>query len=567
MSSKLVGLKLNEKFGILEAQEVEFQTTPDNLVTIKAGVGSGKSTLGKAINIGLSAGSEREMSVDMKAYEGCDIEEEITYGETPIFMQTKYKDGKLSSVLYIKDKDGKKCTNPVINGKKMTAALLRDELKTELTFGISEFISDDPRVQMGWMMNTYKDKLRDKGVVFDKKSPNYEGSILFKLEQAKMDRSRKYEKVRTLNAFRVALESEGLREDAIPEYIDIQKIEDERTKATENYYDSINKVNERLRDIQLESQKITSKFDAYNSSLEENKRLKDGKNKADVINFNTSIDNEKKKRNEIHQHIQFLSDLEAPVDEIIKWFEGLPKIEEYKVFKEIEIEPISKVNDKYVHDKEYPKDIEELFDKLSGLRKKYLDIEKEKENIKRPDDDFSKKIDNAKEINKIADRWAAFFDHQAADEEVKRLFSEYRKIFTSIDLGVDGLKIDIIGNEDDMNMRTTYNGVHNPKLFGNDKGEYRALSSYSETQKNVLAILMQIHLLDEKKRHGDNALRFLFIEAPMDTKVRDMLIEYQKKYDLQLLCTMTCDVDIENLKEGEIAIENGYLISNKNEND
>ena len=50
----------------------------------------------------------------------------------------------------------------------------------------------------------------------------------------------------------------------------------------------------------------------------------------------------------------------------------------------------------------------------------------------------------------------------------------------------------------------------------------------------------------------------------MDSKTRDMLIEYQKKYDLQLLCTMTCDVDVSTLKEGEIAIENGYLISKKN---
>ena len=47
----------------------------------------------------------------------------------------------------------------------------------------------------------------------------------------------------------------------------------------------------------------------------------------------------------------------------------------------------------------------------------------------------------------------------------------------------------------------------------------------------------------------------------MDTPTRDMLIEYQKKYDLQILTTMTCDVEADKLKDGEIAIENGYLIS------
>lgn len=35
--SKLVGLKLNDKFGVLEAQECRFETTPDHLVIIKAG--------------------------------------------------------------------------------------------------------------------------------------------------------------------------------------------------------------------------------------------------------------------------------------------------------------------------------------------------------------------------------------------------------------------------------------------------------------------------------------------------------------------------------------------------
>ena len=562
--SKLVGLKLNEKFGILEAQEARFETSTDKLITIKAEVGKGKSTVGKALNIGLSAGSEREIPVDMKAYEGCDIEEEITYGETPIFMRTTYKDGSLSSSLYIKDKDGKKCTNPVINGKKMTAAALRDELKTELTFGIQEFISDDPRRQMEWMMKTYKDKLKEKGVVFDKKSPNYQGSVLYQLEQAKMERSQRYEKMRGLNAFKTALENDGLREEAIPDYIDISTIEKEREEASEKYHEELHDFDTKLGNIKVNSQKAISIMDAYNSSLKENKRLTDENNRLNVDSFNKKIDENKKNRDLLHEHIQILSEAGAPMKEVIEWFEKLPSIGEYKEFIETEINPITTDCGKYIHDKKYSDEIEKAFADLDFCRKEYVRLEKEKEAVKKPSDEFSSRIEEAKASNRIAERWAAFFDHQETDKEVKRIFAEYRKIFTSIDLGVDGLKIDIIGNEDDMNMRTVYNGSHNPKLFGNEKGEYRALSSYSETQKNILSILMQIHLLDEKKKQGDDALRFLFIEAPLDSKTRDMLIDYQKKYDLQLLCTMTCDVDVSTLKEGEIAIENGYLISKKN---
>ena len=561
--SKLIGLKLNEKLGILEAQVVEFQTSPDNLVMIKGRVGQGKSSVNKAINIGLSAGSEREMPIDMKAYDGCDVEEEITYGDIPIFMRTVYKDGKLSSSLYIKDKEGKKCTNPVINGKKMTAAVMRDELKTELTFGVQEFISDDPRRQMEWMMTTYKDRLKEMGVVFDKKSPNYEGSILYKLDQAKMSRSQKYERMRSLNAFKTAFDSEGLKEENIPEFIDIKKIEDEREKSTNEYYQKIRDFERQLNDIKLSSQKVISVMDSYNSSLKENKRLTDENNRLSVDSFNKEIDAKRRDRDLLYEHIQILSEAGAPVKEVSEWFKGLPSIGEYKEFIETEIHPITQDCGKYIHDKKYTDDIEKAFSDLEFYRKEYIRIEKEQSEVKKPTDEFSQKIDAAKESNKIAERWAAFFDHQEADKEVKKLFAEYRKIFTSIDLGVEGLKIDIIGNEDDMNMRTVYNGAHNPELFHNKEGEYRPMSGYSETQRNILSILMQIHLLDEKKKKGDDALRFLFIEAPMDSATKNMLIDYQKKYDLQLLCTMTCDVDLDTLKEGEIAIENGYLISKK----
>ena len=87
-----------------------------------------------------------------------------------LYMHTKYEDGKLSSSVYIKDKDGKKCATPVINGTKFTAAALRDHLKTELTFGVEAFISEDPRIQFDFMTKVYKERLKEKGIVFDKRS-------------------------------------------------------------------------------------------------------------------------------------------------------------------------------------------------------------------------------------------------------------------------------------------------------------------------------------------------------------------------------------------------------------
>ena len=93
--------------------------------------------------------------------------------------------------------------------------------------------------------------------------------------------------------------------------------------------------------------------------------------------------------------------------------------------------------------------------------------------------------------------------------------------------------------------------------------EYRNIASYSLTQRNILAILMQIHLLEEKKKRGEDGLRYIFIEAPLDKKTRDILIDMQKKYDMQILTSATGDYNVSGLADGEFLIEDGYLLSNK----
>ena len=226
--SKILGMKINQPLGILAVQEVEFTQDSEGLIVIKGCVGSGKSTVGAAVSIGLAAGSEREIPLDMKKYNGLDIEECISYGETPVYLHTTYSDGKLTSSLYVLDKDGKKSTNPIIGGKKMTPAVLRDILRTQLTFGVDQFISENPRTQMDWMMGVYKDKLREKGVIFDKAAPAYQGSILWRLEQAKMERTRIFAKVAELNARKNRLEEEGYGEESIPLFVDIDAIEKEK---------------------------------------------------------------------------------------------------------------------------------------------------------------------------------------------------------------------------------------------------------------------------------------------------------------------------------------------------
>jgi len=564
-SPKILSLVLNSKFGLLEAQEVVFTQDANQLIQVKASVGSGKTSLGNAIAVGLSGGSEREVSLDMKKYEGLDIEEQISFGDSPVFLRTRYENGKLSSVVFIKDKDGKKADNPIINGTKFTASSLRDFLKTELTFNSDEFLSENPKVQMAWMMEVYKDKLKDKGVVFDKKSPLYVGSILYDLEQAKMERSRIYNKVTELNAFKTRLESEGYKETNIPDYINVSLIEEEQRSATKKYYEEIQSIDKEISDLSIQASQYNSVIANYNATLETQKKLIDSEEEKKVNEFNSVVQKEIDLREEIRVCVDFL--VKNGFTGVKEQFESLPTIRDKK---EIILTVITKIekdeNNKFIRVGNYTPEVDSAFVGISDLRTAGAILMDKKSKVVEPkEEDYKSRIESAKASNRIAERWSTFFQHQEADNKVKDIFNRYRKVFTTIDLGVAGLKMSLLGSDEDESneIRTTYNGEHDTVLFHNENKEARIISAYSHTQRNVLAVLMQVYLLDEKKKKGQEGLRYLFFDAPIDIKTRDILIDMQKKYDLQLLVTGTGDYTVEGLKEGEILIENGYLLSKK----
>lgn len=562
--SKILGIKLNQQLGILAVQEVQFVQDNEGLIVIKGNVGSGKSTVGAAVTIGLAAGSEREIPLDMKKYQGLDIEECISYGDTPIYLHTIYSDGKLTSSLYILDKDGKKSTNPIIGGKKMTPAVLRDILRTQLTFGVDQFISENPRTQMEFMMGVYKDKLREKGVIFDKSAPAYQGSILWRLEQAKMERTRIFSRVAELNARKNRLEEEGYDEKNIPLFVDIDSIEKEKQESVKAYYQSISDIDGKINVAKVKASEYNGIIKSYNDNLDTQRELAQAKENEEVRVYNQKVIAYNENLKKISTAVNFLIEngCDLPLIQWEKSLHGEKELREAKV-----IQPINKIetNEKgvYIYREGLPEEVSKAFKSLSDLRTEVLGYMKEKEALKEPEDTYTDRIEKAKRTNLIAKRWATFYEHQEADKLVKDTLNEYKKIFTSIDLGVDGLRMEIIGDEDSTEIRTTYNGVHNIEFFGNEKKEYRNIASYSLTQRNVLSILMQIYLLDEKRKNGEEGLRYLFLEAPMDLKTRDLILEYQKKHDLQILVSATGDYTQDSLIDGEYLIDGGYLLSKK----
>ena len=108
-----------------------------------------------------------------------------------------------------------------------------------------------------------------------------------------------------------------------------------------------------------------------------------------------------------------------------------------------------------------------------------------------------------------------------------------------------------------------YDGRYNPSLFdpNNKEVKPRLISQYSETQRPIIAILMQKYLLDEKIKKGDDGLRAIFVEMPMDMKTRLTLKQMKNEFDIDIFTSTTGDFTVDGLEEGQFLITNGYLLN------
>lgn len=590
--SKLLSITMSVDFNGLKAQEIDF-TESGEIVEIKGVVGSGKTTAQKAPELALSGGN-KTLFDDSRAFGQFDNEVCIMSKER-LFMRT-YTDqsGAWKSIVYQKDEAGKISKDPIINGRKMTPAVARDTFQTEMTFGAGRFISKDPKEHFQFMMDTYSDKLKAMGVIFDKQAPNYQGSILWRLEQAKMERTNREWKKKELNAFKTHLEAEGYDEQNIPASVDIsalkqklETIENNRRLAESAYQEAkfaakqteLNRIQSEIDKLTAKGNEFMAKITAYNANLQGQDELRKANLKAEIDEHNRKVTDQNIKTNKANSakdELSGLGCLPTIITDIENWIALLPKskIREYSELENLEPLSIVPISDGKVTDftPKYTTEVNQALTDLSELRKQIAPLFAAKQNqvFEYPEFDpkpydtteIAAKIESGKISNKISERWAAFFDHQQADENVKSIWKEYCEMFTRIDLGVSGLKMAIVGDEDKSEIRTTYNGEYDPELFKNTEKEDRLLNTYSETQKPVIAILMQKYLLDEKTKKGDDGLRAIFVEMPMDKLTRLVLKRMKNEFDIDIFTSTTGDFKVSDLEPGQFLIENGYLLNN-----
>jgi len=561
--AKITGLSINQQFGCLKAQRLEFTDDTSKLIEVKGIVGSGKSTINRACLV-TTAG--KEALPESNTYgDTFDIETEICMLDgKKVFCRTTKKELEApKSIVYLKDAQGKKVKNFILNNEKVTPSKFLKMLRTELTFGIDDFLSDHSLTHFKFMSELFQHKLKDVGIVLDKKSECYQGSILDQLDRAIILRADLERKKKACNGFKTALEEEGYNEENMPDLIDVDdiklQIEGIRTKSQNAKL----KAQEEHYKTQSENQAV------YNKAVQ---RIKERTAAINNIfdNYNSQLDTKK----ELHEsEIQKVSNrIEALKDALSKLqllgYEGVEVQNFINTIKRPEKQYFNKVlfiDGKPQKDSTLPQNIQDAFASRSQLAREYNLIVKPEtlefsytDNSHKEIEALKAQIETGIKNNDIYHRWIAFKDHSAAEKEVVKIRKEYRRKFTEVDFGVKGLYMDIDSNNE---IKTYYNGVHNVEFFANKDAEPRLLSSYSLTQKNVIGVLMQIYLLNERVSNGMDPIRNMWVEFPMDNKTRDLLKDLQVKHDIQLITNTTGDFTEESLKDGEFLIEDGILLN------
>lgn len=543
---KIIGLSVIKDFGGLKATELKFDEK-NRLTVIKGEVGSGKTTLQKAMKLTTQGSSTL---TDKNLYGDVELTTQLSDGDLKIFVGCRTnKDGKLDYFLYTVDENGKKVKDVVSDGKRLTPANYLESLQTALTWRLDELTSENPTTQRNLLLELYQKELEKQGVIFDKNHPNYTDGIIHKIEEAKNQRSLMDMRRKEVGGIADDMTKKGIGFETRRKIIELDKLEKEVSKIEAKITLKETNVEQakenELNKIKLEANEVLSKIkDINNENIKKNDAIKNQDKKSEQVyslidELISDLNRNKYVKDVIQKNLPKTTDLIPEIE-----FDGKKIVSKLKTFKD--------------HDKIY----QPLF-RLKQLQKEYKKTKKAENKVdtKSLESDLAvakKKLDDAKASNTEAKAVNSFHDWQEANDGVNSIKKDYYKKLLEINTGVKGLKICVdSNNENDENIYLMYDGSYDKKYFNNPDKELRKLSSYSGTQKPMICLLIQNHLLSKKKK----ALPYLWIDdVPIDKKTRKLLEKMAEELNLWLFVNWTGDFKAKNLKDGEILLENGEIL-------
>lgn len=549
---KIVGLSVVKNFGGLKATELTFDK--DNRLTIiKGEVGSGKTTLNRAMRLTTQGSSTL---VDKRLYGDIELTTQLSDGDMSIYVGCRTdKTGSLSYFLYGVDADGNKLKDVIVDGKRATPANYLSSLQTALTWRLDELTSENPVTQRRILLELYKSELESQGVIFNKAHPKYVGSLIDLIEKAKNNRSLMDMKRKEVGGIGDDLRKKGIPFDdrlvVMDETLLQQEVNKIRAKISLSAANVEQAKENKLNKIKLEVSNIVSNIKDLNAKL---------------IDNNNRVDSEKRLLKTAFEAIDWLIPDKAKRQKVKQILNDniptlSPKTNEVSFGKDNKV--LSKAKDFEKAGKIY-----EALIHYKKLGKKYKKIDSQKEFFE--DTELNdllevslKKLKATREYNTDAAAVNSFHDWRDSNDEVSEIKKDYYHKLTEVDTGVKGLHICTdIKTEEDENIYLMYDGSYDKKYFNNLNGNLRKLSSYSGTQKPMICLLIQRHLLSKKNK----CLPYLWIDdVPIDAKTRKLLEKMAKELDLWLFVNWTGDFKASKLKNGEILLENGNILMEQND--
>jgi hypothetical protein len=559
---KIIGLSVNKSFGGLKATELKFNEE-NRLTVVKGEVGSGKTTLNRALSLTTKGSKTLE---DNNLYGEVDLTAQLLDGDYKVFVNCKTdQNGKLIHSIYTIDEHGNKLKDVVIDGQKLTPANYLKSLQTSLTWRLDELTSENPVTQRKILLELYSSELEKKGVIFDKNHPKFTESIIHKIEVSKNDRNYADMKRKEVGGIAEDLKSKGIDYETVRELKDVITLEQQISAA----HSDINYLQRNAKQVHE-----AALNELKTKGLEINAKLKDFRDKIKDSNdvnqeeLNLWEELQRQKTEDLDKIQQTLESLESNnIDEVLMLTHaGLPidKKPENKFLTQLEFNEKGQCTSQ-------PEDFQD--EKINQLLKAYIfaksqyskkakqediipDTSKQEEKIAYLKDELNSNYTWNKEAKAIN----SFYDWKDANEVVKDLKNDYYKKLTGIDTGVDGLHISL-ENAESENIFLMYDGAYDTEYFHNPEKELRKLSSYSDTQKPLICLLIQNYLLKQKRK----SMPYLWIDkVPIDKKTRLLLNRMSEELGLWLFVSWTGDFEKANLVDGELLIENGDVFFSEN---
>ena len=558
---KIIGLSVNKDFGGLKATELTFDEN-NKLTLVKGEVGSGKTTLNRALSLTTKGSKTLE---DNNLYGEIDLTAQLLDGEHKVFIDCKGTEGNLKHTIYTIDKDGNKLKDVVIDGKKLTPANYLSSLQTSLTWRLDELTSENPTTQRNILLELYQNELEQRGVFFDKNNPKYVGGIIDKIEKAKNDRNYADMKRKEVGGIGDDLRMKGInsdqRRELKSEAVTVALANDlsaqitlAKTNITQQRESQLNalkakgsEINGRLRDINDGFKAVNSKVDVFEIEYKAKKKELNIK----VSNIEDILLDIFKNESAIVQSL--MNQINNSLPEIKQPTET--KVKELQFSEKGQC--ISKPED-------FDKDTSDLLTEYRSTATEYIRINNlpltvaDTTEIENKLDEVNKELKSIRIWNKEAIAINALHDWKDKNEDVKDLQNDFYMKLTEIETGVKGLHI-APESKESQNIYLMYDGSYDTDYFHNPNKELRKLSAYSDTQKPLICLLIQQYMLSKKGK----TLPYLWIDkVPIDNKTRELLEKMSNDLDLWLFVSWTGDFKLENLKDGELLLEGGEVFFN-----